>query len=372
MSVVVKSKDKIIMQLVHYFVTEENYQPMVVNGVKNEIWLENLEAPYRIIRINSNYIHNEEQLQYDHFKIKNVMRQIKRKTFSLKMNTLNILLDLNEGVNIKDNKHIETLKVDSIVELKTKKSLVEVFPKLKSINFSVKNDIMNLINITNDINSKTEAENQDYENIFKKKKLYITNILIGINILMFILTMLNPNLLNNLILNPLLVKSGEYYRLITAMFLHGSVLHLFVNMYSLWIIGNQLENFLGKNKYLVIYLISGLSGSLMSVSLTGSLSLGASGAIFGLLGSLLYFGYNYRLYLGSVLVRQLIPIIILNLSIGFLIPGIDNAAHVGGLVGGLFITMALGIGKKTEKVTHINGIITLSIYLGFLIYLLFK
>ena len=60
------------MKLVHYFITEENYEPMIVNGVKNEIWLENLEAPYKVIRINSNYIHNDDQLEFDNFKIKNV------------------------------------------------------------------------------------------------------------------------------------------------------------------------------------------------------------------------------------------------------------------------------------------------------------
>ena len=85
MSVAISNKDEIVMQLVHYFVTEEDYEPIIVNGVNNEIWLENLEAPYKVIRINSNYIHNEEQYKFDVFKIKNIVKQIKKKTFSLKM-----------------------------------------------------------------------------------------------------------------------------------------------------------------------------------------------------------------------------------------------------------------------------------------------
>ena len=101
-------------------------------------------------------------------------------------------------------------------------------------------------------------------------------------------------------------------------------------------------------------------------------SIGASGAIFGLLGSLIYFGYHYRIYLGSVLKSQIIPILILNLLLGFIIPNIDVSAHIGGLVGGVLATMATGIEKKTKNSEKINGIICLSIFIIFLILLLFK
>ena len=80
------NKDEIVMSLIHYFVTEENYSPINVQGAKNEIWLENLEAPYKIIRINSEYIHNDEQLNVDLNKMSYVIRQIKKKTLSFKMN----------------------------------------------------------------------------------------------------------------------------------------------------------------------------------------------------------------------------------------------------------------------------------------------
>ena len=99
--VVIQKKDDIVMRLIHYFITEENYTPIVVRGVKDEVWLENDEGPYRIIRINSNYIHNEEQFKMDIFKTQNVMKQIKKKTLALKMNVLNIFLDVNEDVKLK-------------------------------------------------------------------------------------------------------------------------------------------------------------------------------------------------------------------------------------------------------------------------------
>ena len=112
--VVIQKKDDIVMRLIHYFITEKNYTPIVVRGVKDEVWLENDEGPYRIIRINSNYIHNEEQYKMDMFKIKSVMKQIKKKTLALKMNALNIFLDVNDDVKIKEEKNIDSVVLKDI------------------------------------------------------------------------------------------------------------------------------------------------------------------------------------------------------------------------------------------------------------------
>jgi len=187
---------------------------------------------------------------------------------------------------------------------------------------------------------------------------------------MFFLQVSVPDLQSNLILNPHAVRAGEYWRLITAAFLHADILHLMVNMYALYILGTQVETFLGKTKFIIIYLGSAITGSLMSVNITNSLSLGASGAIFGLLGCLAYFGYHYRLYFGDALKNQIIPVIVINLIIGFTIPLIDNAAHIGGLIGGIFIAMAVGLNRKEEQVSRIHGLVITLLYLGFLIYLM--
>lgn len=371
MSTLVDKKDEIVMRLVHYFITEENYQPIIVNGVKNEIWLENLNANYKVIRINSNYIHNEEQLKFDNFKIKNVTKQIKKKTLSFKLKTLNILLDLNDNIPLKEDKLIDNYKVDSLKDIRQDDNLAGLFPKLKTMTLKKTDDVENFIKLTNDINEKSEADNKEYERIFKPKRIVITNILVVLNIIMFALTMTIPKLANMFILDPNAVRNGEVYRLLTSTFMHANILHLVFNMYALSIIGKQVETFLGKSKFLLVYLFSGLTGSLLSCAITNSYSLGASGAIFGLMGSLLYFGYHYRLYLGSVLLGQIVPVIVINLVIGYITPSIDNAAHIGGLVGGLFISMALGVNKDDERSSKVNGIITSLILLLFLIYLVF-
>ena len=168
------------------------------------------------------------------------------------------------------------------------------------------------------------------------------------------------------------IKSGQIWRLVTGTFLHAGFIHLLINMYSLCIIGLQLEKFMGKKKFLTIYFVSAISGSLMSSLFNTGISVGASGAIFGLLGSMLYFGYHYRLYLGNALYNQIIPLIALNLILGFMLTGIDNAAHIGGLIGGYLATMAVGINGKSTKSDQINGYIVLVIYLAFLGIMLFR
>ena len=350
MAVTMDKKDEMIMRLVHYFITEENYSPIVVNGVKDEIWLQNQEGPYKIIRINANYIHNKEQYEFDILKLRNVMRQVKRKTLSWSMNALNILLDVNEDVPLEENKNIASVALKNGALIKSKKVL-DIFPDINHKMLLNEKGLDLMIDVTNDINKKTDRENKVYESIFRPKKIVVTNILIALNVIaffvVFALSGANLNVLNLLrygALNSVLVQNGEFWRLITAGFLHGGIFHLIFNMYALYIIGTQIENFAGKWKFLAIYFCSMLTASLMSCVINpNSVSVGASGAIFGLLGALVYFGYHYRLYLGSVLRNQIIPLILFNLLLGFMVSGIDNAAHLGGLIGGLLISMALGV-----------------------------
>ena len=372
----ITEKDELIMKLVHYFVTKENYSPIMVNGVKNEVWLENLDAYYKIVRINSNYIHNNEQYEFDRFKITNVCKQISKKTLTRKLKTLNILTDTNDNVIINNTKEIDNFIIKDNKDLNNKDGIISLFPLINAEEIKDLHGLDFLLNVSNDINNKTEKENRFYENVFKPKKIVVTKLLIMINVIVYILSLLliligKIDIYTSFALNKYYVKSGEVYRFITSGFLHANIIHLLCNMYSLNIIGTQLESFIGKKKFIVVYFISLVTGGLLSSVINNSWSVGASGAIFGLLGSLLYFGYHYRIYLGSVIKSQIIPLILLNLGIGFIIPNIDVSAHIGGLVGGLLTTMALGIEKKSTKQDSINGIICLTILIIFLIWVLF-
>ena len=370
-SISMDKKDEIVMKLVHFLVTKENYTPIVVSGVRNEVWLENVEGPYKIIRINSNYIHNKEQFNFDIYKTNNVAKQIKKKTLSWKMNVLNIFLDLNDDVKLDSIDHIDNIKVNDTQDLVHNQIVVEAFPNIEKDIINADNDVDLIVNVTNDINSKTAKENRKYEEVFKPKKIVVTYVLIALCTLVYILQILFPSLTTLGAVNGSLVRSGQVYRLVTGMFMHGSIWHLLCNMYSLYVIGCATENYFGKKKFLLIYFVSGIIGSMFSCIFNTSWSLGASGAIFGLMGALCYFGYYYRLYMGKALYSEIIPVIVLNLALSLIVSNIDFYAHIGGLIGGVFITIGLGIKNKTDKQSSINGWITFGILFIFTLYMLF-
>ena len=377
-NIVIDKKDQIVMSLVHYFVTKENYSPILVQGVKDEVWLENLDGPYKIIRINSNYIHNDEQYEYDLIKVKSILKQIKRKTLSLRMDVLNIYTNNAERVNIIQDKKVSSIKISDFKDLKTSDILQSAFPKIDANLIKENNGLDLIYNVSKEINTKTAKDNKLFESVFSKKPIIFTYILIGICIAMFAVTYLFGNGSTDVLTllkfganyKPL-VLSGDIFRLISCAFLHAGIIHLLVNMYSLYVIGSQVENYIGKWKFLIIYFVSAIGGSLLSLIFNGGVSVGASGAIFGLLGSLLYFGLHYRLYLGNALLSQIIPVIVLNLVIGFSSSAIDNGAHIGGLVAGYLATMALGLKGKSKVSERINGTIVLLLYLAILAYFVF-
>jgi rhomboid protease GluP len=384
-TVVMNKKDEIIMKLVHYFVTEENYTPIIVNGVKDEIWLENQNGPYRIVRINSNSIFNEEQLNYDNFKIESIVRQIKKKTLSFSVDTLNILLNVNEDLKLEETKHIKPVAIFNNNLDITNEGILEAFPNINEKLLKDTTGVELIINVTKDINAKTEQENKIYERTFMPKKNIFTYIILIICVAVYLISLIEAGfsldvlrtgfevpLLRSLGANYGIQESHQIWRLITYMFLHGSLIHILVNMYSLVALGNQIETFFGRWKFFIIYLLSGIAGGMLSAAISpGATSVGASGAIFGLLGAMLYFGFHYRAYFGQAVKMQILPVIAINLAIGFLLPNIDNWCHIGGLVGGFLVTMAVGVNGKSKKSDQINGVVCSLIFFGFLVYLLF-
>lgn len=147
---------------------------------------------------------------------------------------------------------------------------------------------------------------------------------------------------------PLIVQEHEYYRLFTSMFLHFGMSHLLNNMVLLGALGWNLELETGKIKFLIIYLVSGLGGNLLSLYYNQSLPLGeravsagASGAIFGLMGALLYVVIANRGRLGRLSGRGMLFMIALSLYYGLTSTGVDNWAHIGGLVCGFILSVIL-------------------------------
>ena len=370
-------KNVLTMKLLHYFITEKNYNPIILQGVDNEIWLENLDADCKVIRIVSGYIHNDEQYEFDVFKTKRILNKIRKKTFSFKVNVMSFFLDMGDNVtqDINSDSKLMGVRVREESDIGKNELVKKLFPDLSKKLVYSEDGVELFAKITNDINEHNMKDATRIEKVFKNKGPYITFILMGINVLLFLVPVLlgsYETIINRYCIHGPSIRMGEYYRLITGMFLHGSIMHLFFNVYALYVIGSQIENYFGRIKYLIIYLFSGLMGALFSMIFGGSAaSIGASGAIFGLMGSLLYFGYHYRVYLGNVLKTQLIPLIIFNLFLGFILSGVDNFAHIGGLIGGVLITKAVGVKDKSTTFDKVNGWIITLIFTTVILYIAF-
>ena len=188
------------------------------------------------------------------------------------------------------------------------------------------------------------------EKIKEKNLFTVTNAIIIINIIIFIISaILSRDLLNiNIYVLVALgakfnyfINQGEYYRLFTCMFLHGGLMHIVFNMYALKSIGHLTENIYGKLKFSIIYIISGIIGSYFSYKLSDGIAVGASGAIFGLLGAALVFAYNEKHRIGKEFLVEILKVIGINIFIGLTLPNIDNYAHLGGLLAGIISSFVI-------------------------------
>ena len=378
-------KDILVMKLIHYFMIKKDYVPIIIRGIDNEVWLENPKGEFRIIRIVTKNIFNNEQYEFDTFKNKNIVSQISKQTLNPFIDVLTIYTDIGDNFKkkIENTKRYKYITIEKEKDIEKDEILNKYYKDLKdNLEFEEK-DFDLLGKLTSDISKKNLKDNERYSDMYKQKKPIFTYALIAINIIMFIiLAIVNKNLDNpsrESLINfganyGILTKGGQYYRLITCAFLHIGVLHLLCNMYSLFVLGPTIEHFFGKGKFLLIYLFSAIMGSLFSLTFQNDsiVSAGASGAIFGLLGALLYFGFNYRGYVGNRIINQIIPVILINLFIGFTSSGIDNFAHIGGLIGGVCISFMLGADIDEEsKSKRINGTIITCILTGFMIYMAF-
>lgn len=133
------------------------------------------------------------------------------------------------------------------------------------------------------------------------------------------------------------LASGDLWRLITPMFLHGSVLHISLNSWFLYVVGRQLERPLGTLRFAMVYVIAGVAGVLAGYAFSQYRSLGASGALFGVMGALLIFIYRNQKILRNSRqsLMQVLQVIGINIVLGLLISNIDNWGHIGGLIGGI-------------------------------------
>ena len=179
------------------------------------------------------------------------------------------------------------------------------------------------------------------------------------------------------------IRNGEYWRFLSSTLLHGNLFHLFVNLAAIYIFGKEVESIFGTFRYLLVYLISSWGAGLLSFTLSQGISIGASGAIFGIIGALVIFFYRQQEKLSGAKLKfkSMYTLVIINLLFGFMIPRIDNAGHIGGLLSGVISSWFIApeykiqkdenyqkliIIKKPDSIRLISGLMVVSSILFFL------
>lgn len=190
------------------------------------------------------------------------------------------------------------------------------------------------------------------------KKAYVTKFMIGLNILIFVYTYLiygtttdsRVLLLMGANVGELIVQFNQWYRLLTANFIHIGIAHLISNMFCLYSAGPILEALMGHFRFLILYLGAGVGGSLLSFAFNNSISAGASTAVLGIFGAYYILGYMHpeSTYLKSRS-NTIGTLIIFQFIMGIMTPGIDNWGHFGGALYGVLLTFILGTKWKSQN-----------------------
>jgi rhomboid protease GluP len=347
--------DLFYWQLVYSFVRRQ-YRIIKLSNVPNEIWLESFQNKnVPLIRIVRYDIDWSSWLKRDIEYTWHVAQQLKKRYMKRSFQVLNIYISTYPPVDdwgflvakplsfSQSNRTVlQTLLIHSANVQDSLQQLSEMIGEPVRLPSLERHDdpFMAIEHIKQQI-FRLEREQQEKEKrLFEYGKPVFTYVFIVLQVLMFLVLEWKGGSTNPAVLiqygakfNPL-IKEGEWWRFFTPIFLHIGFFHLFMNTMALYYLGMTVERLYGSWRFFVIYLLAGFFGTLGSFLFTSSLSAGASGAIFGLFGALLYFGTVYRHLFLQTMGTNIIGLIVLNLVFGLIIPGIDNAGHIGGLIGG--------------------------------------
>lgn len=347
----------IFWHLANYFIINLECRLVHLDREENEIWLETARhKEVDVIRILSCDLDWTNWLKRDILETSARAEAIRKQLLKKEFSVLNIYVSehtpvddyefvIQEPFSSENGKtHVETLLMasekmdDSIRRIN---NMFEIPIQMDSRFYYDEDHIQSLRHSAIQIAKSREREEKE---IFEHGKPFFTYIFIAIQLVMyfFIESKGGSTNIETLIkygakYNPLIL-AGEWWRFFTPIILHIGMLHLLMNTLALYFLGTAVERIFGRFRFLWIYLFSGFAGSLASFVFTSNLSAGASGAIFGCFGALLYMGVIKPSLFFRTIGMNVIVVIIINLIFGFTVSGIDNAGHIGGLIGGFLAT----------------------------------
>lgn len=362
-----------------HLIMNEDYRLVHFNSKKNEVWL--IKSKWRstkIIRLVQqgfdwgNHLKNDIARLFQ--KVRNIRRQIGGKNIQIHNVYINPLEPVDDWEKLKEPlqlKERNPLKM-KVYYMTEDTRLFEQDRLLKEIDASTRYTLPT-VHIEEqerlvkqyqyELGHAIYEKNKRFQDVFSFGKPRVTYILLYINIIIFLLLELNGGSTNIEALvqygakyNPAILE-GEWWRIVTSMFLHIGFLHLIMNMIALYYLGMMVERIFGSLRFIYIYLLAGIAGGLTSFAFNISIAAGASGAIFGLLGALLFFGSVYRDLFKQTMGKNLILILIINIVFGFIVPQIDMGAHLGGLIGGYIASAIVFVPNQRRPFIQIIALV---------------
>lgn len=366
-------------RMVHSLITKDAYTLLHFDYDKNIVWLEKNERRLsKVIRISLQGFDWKNHLKQDMSQTLQLIATNKRFIRSKVVEFYNIYISSHQPVD-----HWLDLKEPMTLN-RRKNVTMRMFYFDRENFFDEYNRLNEQVNITLDwiydvpsedyaeqfvsafkdqINKHIYQKREQERKIFTYGKPRLTYLLIGINVLIFMLVELSGSStdIEHLIefgakYNPYIID-GQWWRIISSMFLHIGIFHLIMNMLALYYLGHAVEGIYGTGRFFIIYMLAGIGGGLASFAFTINVSAGASGAIFGLFGALLFFGLIHKRLFFQTMGTNLLVIIGINLVFGFTVPQIDNSAHLGGLIGGFIAAAILHLPQQKHFIKQLGALL---------------
>lgn len=372
-----------VYYLANQFVSQKGYHVVWINEPNAEVWLEKQEGhKTHVIRLIQSDLVWRNHIQADIELVLNQMRRIQRQVFGSKWTVHNVYVssypftesfDMFHQPIVRDRIELITYHLSDYDEVEQQRfwDTFGISPVLK-LNFSDEQIEQMIHYYIHTLKHSFVQKRKAVQNLFTYGKPRLTYLFILMNVVIFLLLELSGGSTNIDTLIQFGAKynlamiEGEWWRLFTSMFLHIGFLHLLMNMFALYYLGTAVEQIFGSVRFLIIYLLAGLGGSLASFAFTVNVSAGASGAIFGLFGALLFFGLNHKQVFFQTMGKNILFMIGLNIVFGLVVPQIDHSAHLGGLVMGFLASALVSLPKKRQFLYQAGGFILYAMIFGFL------
>ncbi|MGY0692917.1 rhomboid family intramembrane serine protease [Virgibacillus sp. FSP13] len=366
-------------QLAYHLVKDDHFNVLHINDNDEEIWLERYEnKTSQIIRLLHHGFDWKNHLKKDIAIVFQKTKAMKRLLQGKHVHVHNVYvsshapvddweelkrpMQLNERNPVKMN--VYYLDDDSKQEELSRFYMAVDGSEKEKPDYSAGSETEEQIDYyQNQLTSNLNNKRKEVQSVFSHGKPFITYLLLIVNVLMFLMLELNGGSTSTQTLidfggkyNPA-IMDGEWWRIITSMFLHIGLLHLFMNMLALYYLGTAVERIYGSWRFTFIYFLAGMGAGVASFAMTTNVSAGASGALFGLFGALLFFGLIHKKIFFQTMGKGILVLIGINIIFGFFVETIDNSAHIGGLLMGFLATAIISLPKKRMLPIQISAFI---------------